>query len=772
MSGWRRQKEGPPAYGSGPWLATNLALALAYGAFGLLIELIGRGVGQAVPLWPSAGLALALVLQCGPGLLPGVALGALACHAPWWQLPSTAVDAGAVVGAVVGAIAAAWLGALLVRRWLGSRPALVRPGEIVAFLLLTGPTACGAGVALQALVPLGMGLGLPGEALRELLVRWGAQSIGVVVFAPLVLMLLPAQADLWVGRRWMVALPSLLVTLLAMSLFLAQVHDGQRQLALALEEQAFRAQSALQLNLVRHEGALQAVRSLFATSLDVDREDFRQFTLAHFQDLHGLHALSWNPLLSPGDRPGFEAWLRQQHGDDTLALWERSGGRLQTEGWRSRYVPVALIEPLPSNRQALGYDIHSDPVRAEAIRRALATGRAQASAPVQLVQDAGQQPGMLLLLPVPQRGPIRPQEPPLGFAVGVYRLGDLLADSFVDPTWRSLQFRLLDVTPGAPAQELAALPAVPAPASPLLSSQTFPHAGRLWQLQVRPTAAFLASYGAPISSSLLLAALAVSVLLEAFLLLMSGQERQSRLQLEERLQTSLMTAAMAHEIKQPLTTLLMRSSLLDRVLANPLPLPRRQELEEVAHGIRVDVKRLSTTINQVRELMQKGEVQRRPLDLRNPVHGALMLVQAEAERCQVSVLTRGLEQPAACIGDRDQLQLMVLNLLRNSIEAVPSGGQVELRLEQRASGLRLEVADDGPGFPASTLAAAGLPIASSKQRGFGLGLYLVRRAVANHDGQLLLGRSDLGGASAQVLLPVAGLAGPSLRRSAPPRPEP
>ena len=461
-----------------------------------------------------------------------------------------------------------------------------------------------------------------------------------------------------------------------------------------------------------------------------------------------------------------------QHGDDTLALWERSGGRLQTEGWRSRYVPVALIEPLPSNRQALGYDIHSDPVRAEAIRRALATGRAQASAPVQLVQDAGQQPGMLLLLPVPQRGPIRPQEPPLGFAVGVYRLGDLLADSFVDPTWRSLQFRLLDVTPGAPAQELAALPAVPAPASPLLSSQTFPHAGRLWQLQVRPTAAFLASYGAPISSSLLLAALAVSVLLEAFLLLMSGQERQSRLQLEERLQTSLMTAAMAHEIKQPLTTLLMRSSLLDRVLANPLPLPRRQELEEVAHGIRVDVKRLSTTINQVRELMQQGEVQRRPLDLRNPVHGALMLVQAEAERCQVSVLTRGLEQPAACIGDRDQLQLMVLNLLRNSIEAVPSGGQVELRLEQRASGLRLEVADDGPGFPASTLAAAGLPIASSKQRGFGLGLYLVRRAVANHDGQLLLGRSDLGGASAQVLLPVAGLAGPSLRRSAPPRPEP
>ncbi|MFM7550624.1 MAG: ATP-binding protein [Cyanobacteriota bacterium] len=149
-----------------------------------------------------------------------------------------------------------------------------------------------------------------------------------------------------------------------------------------------------------------------------------------------------------------------------------------------------------------------------------------------------------------------------------------------------------------------------------------------------------------------------------------------------------------------------------------------------------------------------------------------MVVQAEAERCQVSVLTRGLEQPAACVGDRDQLQRMVLNLLRNCIEAVPSGGQVELRLEQRASGLRLEVADNGPGFPASTLAAAGLPIASSKQRGFGLGLYLVRRAVANNDGQLLLGRSDLGGASAQVLLPVAGPSGRSLRRSAPTGPEP
>lgn len=767
----------PPSAGS--LLASNVSLALGYGGLGLLIQLMGRG-GQVVPLWPSAGLALAMVLQGGPALLPGVALGSLALvwHAPWWPLAGAAADIGlatAMATAVVEPVAAAWFGALLVQRWLGSRPALVRPGEIVSFLLLAGPSACGAGVALVALLRLVMGQELAGEALRGLFLLWCSQSIGVVVFAPLVLMLLPAQADLWAGRRWMVALPSLTATLLTMSLLMNQTHAAQRQLARALEEQAIRAQSAVQFNLVRHQAALEAVRSLFATSLAVDRDDFRRFTLTQFQDLHGLQALSWNPLLPADGRPSFEAWLRQQHGDDTLTLWERSGPGLRRVASRPRYVPVALIEPLSSNRQALGYDVRSDPVRAEAIRRALATGQAQATAPVQLVQDSVHQLGMLLLLPVPQRGAVPPQTPPLGFAVGVYRFGDLLADSFVAPTWNSLQFRLLDVTPGAAARELAALPALsnaPVSATTLLSRQTFVHAGRHWELQVRPTAAFLANYGPPVSNSLLLAVLAVSGLLEAFLLLISGQERQSKRLLEERLQTSLMTAAMAHEIKQPLTTLMLRSSLLDRVLADLAPLQRRQELVEIANGVRSDVKRLSTTINQVRELMQQGEVQHRPLDLRNPIHAALMLVQAEAERRQVSVVTRGLEQPAACIGDRDQLQLLVLNLLRNSIEAVPSGGRVELRLDRRASGLCLEVADDGPGFPAATLAAAGLPMVSGKQRGFGLGLYLVRRAVANHDGQLLLGRSDLGGASALVLLPLAGLAGPPLRRSTPPRSAP
>ncbi|MFM7550623.1 MAG: hypothetical protein ACKO8I_17525 [Cyanobacteriota bacterium] len=61
-------------------------------------------------------------------------------------------------------------------------------------------------------------------------------------------------------------------------------------------------------------------------------------------------------------------------------------------------------------------------------------------------------------------------------------------------------------------------------------------------------------------------------------------------------------AWLRHQHGDETLALLMRSSLLNRVLANPLPLPRRQELEEVAHGIRVDVERLSTTINQVREL--------------------------------------------------------------------------------------------------------------------------------------------------------------------------
>jgi integral membrane sensor domain MASE1 len=113
----------------------------------------------------------------------------------------------------------AFAGSELVHRMLGRQPLLERSGEILRFMLLAGPTACLIGATIGTLTLLQAHLLLPAQADRAWLTWWVGDSIVVIVFAPLVLMLLPSQAPLWRGRRLAVAVPSIVLLALSLAIF-------------------------------------------------------------------------------------------------------------------------------------------------------------------------------------------------------------------------------------------------------------------------------------------------------------------------------------------------------------------------------------------------------------------------------------------------------------------------------------------------------------------------------------------------------------------------
>ena len=127
-----------------------------------------------------------------------------------------------------------------------------------------------------------------------------------------------------------------------------------------------------------------------------------------------------------------------------------------------------------------------------------------------------------------------------------------------------------------------------------------------------------------------------------------------------------------------------------------------------------------------------------------------LLAKADLTRYRIQLETQGLEEPVTVLGDREQLQLVVHNLIRNAIEATGADGHLRLALHRQAKAVELEVADDGPGFPQGPVDLDGLLMASTKSEGMGIGLYVVRCAVDNHNGSLEIGRSDLGGASVRL----------------------
>ena len=238
-------------------------------------------------------------------------------------------------------------------------------------------------------------------------------------------------------------------------------------------------------------------------------------------------------------------------------------------------------------------------------------------------------------------------------------------------------------------------------------------------------------------------------------------QEQQRQRLEFKLRTSLTAAAVAHEINQPLSAVLLQANLArDQLLAGA----DAQVLTTLLEAQVGEAERVVRIVEKMRSLLRNVQTEPHPVDLANVVETALLYRRRTLEESRIEVLCSGLETPCPIAGDRDQLQVAVSNLLRNAREALEASAtdrrRLQLSLERSSERVVLTVADSGSGFPRGVLEA--LPLASTKPWGTGLGLFVVQTTAENHGGQVHYGRSAaLGGAEVRLVLPLPPAAGSS-----------
>jgi len=535
-----------------------LAVAVIYATLGLITLGLAQMSGLASPVWPAAGVAFAAALRWGWRALPGVFIGSVGTNAFWLthvheSKPQTFLVATAIgVGAVLGAAA----GAALVQRFVGPVRRLDTPRAVVLTLALGGLLATMIAPTVGVAAQLSAGLLSTSQAAFGWLTWWVGDSIGVIVWAPLMLMSLPSQSPYWAGRRWKIAVPSLLIFAVITGAVIQNVANERIRMADAVEQLSDQAATDLGRNIALHQEVLEGVRSLVDATDDLADKDvlrakeFKAYTAEMLARFPTLQALSWNPLITEAELAAFVASQRAQPGLESFSVTERDAdGNPRPVSPRPEYVVVAYIEPIAKNRSALGFDIFSNPTRAVAIETARTTGQPTATSPIDLVQESGKQKGMLALLPV-YRGGVDPgteagrRAALRGFAVGVYRLGDLMAETFRGRDWDTVDVTLVDVSDRAKPVAIAGVPArKPASpdavsAAPTATTSPLDVYGRTWELTVRPTSAEFIDSRRGLLVFLLLAALAVTLLLEAFVLVLSGMESLAR-----RLMSELSSAA-------------------------------------------------------------------------------------------------------------------------------------------------------------------------------------------------------------------------------------
>lgn len=510
-------------------LQKSLLLASIYFLVGIAGLKLAIPPGYATAVFPAAGIAFASVLYRGFRLLPAVWLGSFGINL--WVADSHAdlhpQSLAIAAGIGAGAALQAWAAVALVRyRLKGAWRNLDNHYDIIQFLLLAGPVACLVSAAWGNTTLAVFQVVSSRELLFNAWNWWIGDSIGVMLFAPLSLMVLQRDVPLWKARFKNVALPLLIVTTGIITAFLYVSHNEALRIKQVIADQGLSLGNQLRAKLLTYGEIVSSINNLIQTKPNLGFADFETFTRQIFQDHNDLLALSWNPVVTFEDRKGLEAALGRELNINDFAFTERdASNELISAGRRDQYVVVRYIAPLDKNRHALGYDIASDSERNAAIMSAMQTGSPTATSPIRLVQAQDSSAGILLLHPVYLAQNGARVEQPYGFAVGAFLVREMLARQFKANLSADLAFALEDRS--GIDQEGGLLyrsgPAVSADLSFFAWDDDIPFNGRLWRISVYPTQDFMAHNRSLLAWLVLAGGLILASLLQALLLTITGR---------------------------------------------------------------------------------------------------------------------------------------------------------------------------------------------------------------------------------------------------------
>ncbi len=503
----------------------NALVAIGYFLFGELGLLLAIPPGYASAVFPAAAVGLIAVLHSGWRVLPGVFLGSLAINF------ATAIKQAGIsetvlwttLGIGFGASLQAWVATKLVRlRLKDTWQTLVHDADILWFLLMAAPVASlvSSSIASSTLLISGV---IDGSELPFTWWNWWVgDSLGVLLFAPILVAVMYRKQKSWNIRYKSTVIPTILLTLILVATFiLVSRKDNQSQID-DIDVQGQKIIHLINVELLTYQENISALARLLAISPKLTRAEFDHYTLPIFELHTDVHALSWNPLIVSEQRTAFESHFGQENGFTNFHIMERDATRqlvfAQPRDW---YVVVGYIAPFIGNEKALGFDIASDPERMVAILAAMQSGRLTATSPIRLVQDSNAN-GLLLLQPVYDWQST--SKLTKGFAVGVFKVENMLKKLVHQNLPAGLLFSLEDLD-AKPDNRLvySNRNSQDAVNSEMHWSHRLEFAGRHWLISLYPTKQFLIERRSLVAWAILVMGLMIASLLQAMLLGITGR---------------------------------------------------------------------------------------------------------------------------------------------------------------------------------------------------------------------------------------------------------
>lgn len=738
-----------------------LGLAVVYLTVSIIVgETLAIAPGYVSPIWPAAGIAFAALLIWGVKLWPGIWFGSLVLN--YW-LDSSATGAIMAVIIASGSSLQAYLGVCLTQSLFKNTAPFTMGKNVLLFLALAGPFSCVISASVGISTLYGFGVVPIDLLLNQWLAWWSGDTLGVILFAPIMLLVFQQPAGVSKSIIVRMTLPLVMTAvILAVGHFLFdKVEENNAKKAVLKEMQYSLSTLSVQLNLILN--STEAVELFFDSSVDVDQREFAIFSII-LEGYPAVIAVDWAPLILVSER-----WEFEQKAQRTVG----PGYQIRSLGYESPllvpfdFFPVLYSMPDSQYALARGLDHGSSADRRVAINRAIETGEIQAVIGSHALTRLPVTSPVLVFQPTyhrninagPNSAKIR-RKNLKGIIVCILDPSVLFASLESGP--RKLNYRISDISDISDTKNpVTVFGSLPSAAVPLLT-ETLNFAGRLWQVELD----LVDEYWHPVStlqSRLYLLFSLVAAYLIAFSVLASaGRNAAAEVLVAARTREladarddavkanaakSSFLATVSHEIRTPMNGVV---GMLEILWGTQLT----ESQQKLISTARYSADNLMSIIDDILDFskLESGmmTMERAPVSIRRLSDQIISSLSTIAAKKSVD-LTQCIASdiPDFIMSDEVRLRQVLLNLVGNAIKFSAGNtdrrGEVEINIQiSRVGADRLVIAvkDNGVGMTTEAQTRIFKPFVQAEMSttrrfgGTGLGLAICQRIVDQWRGKI------------------------------------